>query len=127
MYNSQNIANLIKLQAKNKDISISKMLEQCELSKNTLSSMTSGGFFPRLIALAKIADYLNCSMDYLMGRTDVVEINTQEKDTVKISELQHLIDKSQSAFIAAESGRKYEAKEPDVATIHKIEKLDNQT
>ena len=36
MYNSQNIANLIKLQAKNKDISISKMLEQCELSKNTL-------------------------------------------------------------------------------------------
>lgn len=26
-------------------------------------------------SLAKIADYLDCSMDYLVGRTDVPEIN----------------------------------------------------
>nr|WP_295764133.1 hypothetical protein [uncultured Oscillibacter sp.] len=29
------------------------------------------------ISLAKIADYLDCSVDYLLGRTDVPEVNRQ--------------------------------------------------
>ena len=46
------------------------MLSECTLSKNTLSTMQSGGSLPRLETLAKIADYLGCSVDYLIGRTD---------------------------------------------------------
>lgn len=70
MNNSQELAILIKELAKEKNISIGKMLSDCNLSINTLSSMKSGGFFPRVEALAKIADYLECSIDYLLGRTD---------------------------------------------------------
>lgn len=70
MYNSQEVANKIKQTAKSKNITIGKMLLDCELSKNTLSSMQSGGYLPRTETLAKIADYLDCSVDYLLGRTD---------------------------------------------------------
>lgn len=32
--------------------------------------MLSGGYLPRIETLTKIADYLNCSVDYLLGRTE---------------------------------------------------------
>ncbi len=70
MYNSQELATLIKNTAKSNGVSVSKMLTDCNLSKNTLSSMLSGGYLPRIETLTKIADYLNCSVDYLLGRTE---------------------------------------------------------
>ena len=79
MKNSQEIAITIKKMAKSKKIAIGKMLSDCDLSVNTLSSMQSGGFFPRMEAIAKIADYLDCSVDYLIGRTDVPEVNFEKK------------------------------------------------
>lgn len=75
MLNSQELANIIKQYAKSKKITIGKMLSDCNLSINTLSSMQSGGYYPRLEGITKIADYLNCSVDYLLGRTDNPEIN----------------------------------------------------
>ncbi len=75
MNNSQEIANKIKLLAKERKITIGKMLSDCDLSVNTLSSMQSGGYYPRLEAIARIADYLDCSVDYLLGRTEKPEVN----------------------------------------------------
>lgn len=75
MHNSQQVAATIKSFAKSKNIAIGKMLSECEVSKNTLSSMQSGGYLPRAENLVKIADYLDCSVDYLLGRTDNPEIN----------------------------------------------------
>lgn len=70
MKNPQEIANTIKELTKAKKITIGKMLSDCELGVNTLSSMQSGGYFPRLEAINKIADYLGVSVDYLLGRTE---------------------------------------------------------
>lgn len=75
LYNSNNIANRIKFIVKHKNIQIKVMLDECGLSKNTLSSMLSGGSTPKSENLAKIADYLDVSVDYLLGRTDKPEIN----------------------------------------------------
>lgn len=75
MYNSQDVAKVIKNLAKTKKITIGEMLSNCGLSINTLASMQSGGYYPRLEAIAKIADYLDCSIDYLVGRTDNPEVN----------------------------------------------------
>lgn len=75
MHNSQEVATTIKLLTKSKNISVGRLLSDCELSKNTLSSMQAGGYLPRLETIAKIADYLDCSVDYLLGRTDNPEIN----------------------------------------------------
>lgn len=75
MYESSFIAERIKSYAKQNNRQIKTMLEECKLSKNTLSSMLSGGSTPKSENLAKIADYLDCSVDYLLGRTDNPEIN----------------------------------------------------
>lgn len=75
MYNSQEVANTIKSVAKTQNVTIGKMLSDCALSINTLSSMQSGGYYPRLEAICKIADYLKVSIDFLLGRTDNPNIN----------------------------------------------------
>lgn len=75
MLNSQNVAERIKEQAKLKGVSIKKLLEDCELGANTVGKMANGtDVFSQ--TLAKIADYLNVSVDYLLGRTDNPEIST---------------------------------------------------
>ena len=75
MYQTTNTVERIKMLAQEKNIKTSVMLADCGLNKNTLSSMTSRGSWVQANTLAKIADYLDCSMDYLMGRTDKPEIN----------------------------------------------------
>ena len=74
MYKSLNIAEMIKSRAKEKNISLKTMLSDLSLGSNTMSNMRHD----RMIAadsLARIADYLDCSVDYLLGRTDNPEIN----------------------------------------------------
>ena len=75
MYNAQQVAERIKEQAKFKNILIKNMLDECELNKNALSSMLSRGSWLQANNLARIADYLDCSVDYLLGRTDNPNIN----------------------------------------------------
>ena len=70
MYNSSNVADKINLILKNKNISQKTMLKDCELNKNIISTMLSRGSMPKADNLAKIADYLDCSVDYLLSRTD---------------------------------------------------------
>ena len=74
MYDSQEIANRIKTQAKNKKIAIGSMLSDLTLGINLISHLAKGQNITAL-NLARIADYLNCSVDYLLGRTDNPEIN----------------------------------------------------
>ena len=74
MYDSQKIATRIKTMAKSKGISLKIMLSECELGINTVSQMAKGNDMLSK-NLARIADYLDCSVDYLLGRTDNPEIN----------------------------------------------------
>ncbi|MDE6995263.1 MAG: helix-turn-helix domain-containing protein [Lachnospiraceae bacterium] len=69
MYKSSEIATRINQLLKEKQLSQKDMLEKCELSKNAISSMLSRGSMLRADNLARIADYLECSIDYLMGRS----------------------------------------------------------
>lgn len=70
MYKTTETVARIKETARKKKIKISDMLSQCELSITTLSSMKSRGSWIQANSLAKIADYLDVSVDYLLGRTD---------------------------------------------------------
>lgn len=69
MYESHNLAIKIKKVAKIKGKVIKDMLIKCELGSNTMSAMYHGKSIA-FDSLAKIADYLDCSVDYLLGRTD---------------------------------------------------------
>lgn len=69
MYTSQNLAVAIKTRAKNLDIILKDVFEKCGLNSNTMSAL----YHNKSIAfdsLAKISDELNCSVDYLLGRTN---------------------------------------------------------
>ena len=74
LYDSYDIAITIKMVAAKKKISLKDLLSDCQLGRNTMSNMARG----RSLAsdsLAKIADYLDVSVDYLLGRTDKPEVN----------------------------------------------------
>lgn len=68
MYDAVKIAERINDILKEKQLSQKEMLKNCNLNKNAISTMLSRGAMPRADNLALIADYLDCSMDYLMGR-----------------------------------------------------------
>ncbi len=54
-------------------------MASCQLGVNTISKMSKGTDILTL-NFAKIADYLNCSVDYLLGRT---EISSASSDITK--------------------------------------------
>ena len=62
------IAERIKLIAKSKGLTVSTVLKEVNLGRNTMANFKTS--MPKADNLAKIADYLDCSIDYLMGRTD---------------------------------------------------------
>ena len=70
MYDVNKTVTLIKKTAKINGISTVEMLNQLELNKNTLSTMSSRGSWLKSDSLARIADFLNVSVDYLLGRTE---------------------------------------------------------
>lgn len=74
MYNAQILTQRIKDQAKRQNILIRDMLSACDLSVNAISQITDKKGLA-CFSLAKIADYLDCSVDYLLGRTDNPEVN----------------------------------------------------
>ena len=74
VYNSQEIAARIKTRAKQQSKTLGEVLTACSLGKNTVSKISTGTDILTL-NFAKIADYLDCSVDYLLGRTDNPDIN----------------------------------------------------
>lgn len=76
MYNSNNIAERIKALAKKRGISLAALLLDADLGRNTMAHFKTS--MPKADTLARIADCLDCSVDYLLGRTDVPEVNRGE-------------------------------------------------
>ena len=69
MYVTQDIADRIKWRLKEKGIRTKDMLSDLNMGINAISEFAKGKQMS-CIALARIADYLDCSVDYLLGRTD---------------------------------------------------------
>lgn len=86
MYNSHNLAISIKSIAKEKNIIIKDMLTSCDLGSNTMSSLYHGKSIA-FDSVAKIADYLNVSVDYLLGRTEEPQrIHNTQNNNISINE-----------------------------------------
>lgn len=68
MPSPQETAKNIKKQCQSRGITAKKLLEECELGVNTLGKMSKGNDVTTQ-TLIKIADYLNVSIDFLLGRT----------------------------------------------------------
>lgn len=102
-YSALELATNIKNRAKDMDVTVKNVFQDCNLSKDTMSSMSIRGSFPRSDNLAKIADHLDCSVDYLLGRTDVANYTKGNSKTAleqKISqEIKHLSEDDQKIIL----------------------------
>ena len=69
MYDTTKLAEAIKSKAKENSYAMAKLLSNCDLGKDTINTMARRGSWIQADSLAKIADELDCSVDYLLGRT----------------------------------------------------------
>jgi len=88
LYDSITLAENIKLQAKARNVQLKDMFAELEMSKGTLSNLRTG----RMMAadsLARISDYLDCSMDFRMERTvdpTVKRMNLTDDERQKVTD-----------------------------------------
>ena len=73
MYNAQCTKYSIKNICKVKKVNMEQMLVDCSLGVNAIRQINDTKGMASF-SLAKIADYLDCSVDYLLGRTDNPEV-----------------------------------------------------
>ncbi len=103
MYNSNSIAEKIKNRSKECGVPIKRLLEDVGLGFNTMSNMKTS--MPKVDNLAKIADYLDCSVDYLLGRTNNPDSHKLENNTELLEALEHttsLLSESHIRLVAEE-------------------------
>ena len=74
MYETDKLAECIKKCAKLKHIQLKDIFSSCGLSKNVMTNLYKGSML-KADNLAKIADRLDVSVDYLLGRTESPEVN----------------------------------------------------
>ena len=70
MYNSQETIFRIKQRAKEQGIAILDLQAKCDLGRNAISQAAKSLDGMKARNLFAIAEVLNCSVDYLLGRTD---------------------------------------------------------
>ena len=73
LYDSADVAARIKALAKLKKITVKQLLADAGLGYNMMTMMRTS--MPKADNLAKLADGLDCSVDYLLGRTDNPVVN----------------------------------------------------
>lgn len=86
-----NMSNMKKL-LDSKDYSVTKLAMNACISDSSINSYINGNKLPSVTNLVSIANYLNCNIDFLLGRTDnplpIEKLNSLNKD----SELSMLIN-----------------------------------
>ena len=77
MYNSQETVCRIKRRAKEQGIAVLDLQAKCDLGRNALSQAAKSQDGMKARNLFAIAEILDCSVDYLLGRTDNPNISTE--------------------------------------------------
>ncbi len=74
-YISSDISERIKKKLREFGVTAEQMLSELGMGKRTLQNYKTS--MPKADNLAYIADYLDCSVDYLLGRTDNPNMSTE--------------------------------------------------
>lgn len=120
LYNSPKVANLIKNYAKLKKIALKDMLTELNMGSNTFSHMLHGKSIA-FDSLARIADYLDCSVDYLLGRTDDPELHKLVKTPAE--QIFYIRTAASSGSVDADESYKFRKEPYTAAELEGIKKL----
>lgn len=88
-YTINKLENLRKLR-ENKNITQLKLATDLEVTQELISRYELGSSFPQPQMLIKLANYFNCSVDYLLGLTTIttpIKYLTSDAKTLENSEL----------------------------------------
>ncbi len=77
MYEPLEVRDRIKSYADSNGIEYSQMWDALGMGQNTMQNLKTS--VPKSNTLARIADYLDCSVDYLLGRTDDPQAHKRRK------------------------------------------------
>ena len=87
MFTPSEIAERIKLCAKQKGVTVKTALQNAGVGEKMVSNMSGKkGSYPQSDKLAKIADFFDCSVDYLLGREETTKaavLSVESSDTKK--------------------------------------------
>ena len=113
MYISSHVAHRIKLLAKENNVQLKQMLSDLGLASCTMANMKTSML--KADSLAKIADYLGCSVDYLLGRTEAASPSLSEEEQELLSAFHKLDEKDRYKALgyidSLYSADKYSAKD----------------
>ena len=74
MYNPSEISTIIKLTAQKKSVTVKKMLQDCKINKGFIYDLEHKSSYPSCDKIYRIADYFDCSIDFLLGKTDNIDV-----------------------------------------------------
>ncbi len=89
--NNAQFAQAIKERCKEKGIAISKMLSDCKIRKSLIYDLEKRNWTPSLEIAEQITDYLDCSVDFLLGRSDNTSTNKTIVEVDNLNDEQRLI------------------------------------
>lgn len=95
-YSCEKIAIKIKQLVKEEGTTLKTMLKDLNLGTNLVYQLSYGSSITA-INLAKIADYLGCSVDYLLGRSEIR--NTEQSDEEIVRQFNALSPSDQEAAL----------------------------
>ncbi|ENK0839260.1 helix-turn-helix transcriptional regulator [Clostridium botulinum] len=64
------IKDRLKYERLRKDLNQTEMAKLLNVSKQTVSNWENGNRIPDTLTLSKLADFFNCSVDYILGRSE---------------------------------------------------------
>ena len=70
MVDNAQLALRIKTRAQEQNISVMRLLQECKIRPGLIYDLEKKDKSPSVQIIADIADALQCSTDYLLGRTD---------------------------------------------------------
>ncbi len=56
-----------------KELNAAKLAKDLKIEQSVISKFLKGQRLPSLATLVKLADYFNCTTDYLLGETDILD------------------------------------------------------
>lgn len=99
-----NINNLFKLISM-KGITQSKLAEDTSVSTGNISDWKKGKSMPSAVKLDELATYFDCSVDYLLGRTDNPNIND---NSIKTGDVKGINVKGDTSVTISETPKEHD-------------------
>lgn len=112
------IAKKIKQLCKSKNITVKTLLDDCNIGRGFIYNLEKRQQIPLADKLELIADYLDVSVDYLLGRTDEPQ-STYVTSTISKQDLRDFARKPQGKYLSEE--------EAEIIGVYRLLDVRNRT